>query len=273
MFGAILAFMTFYWRMKMSETARYTALVTKNAQQAANDMSKVLQVEIVEEQEKHEDLSKKKSNDFGLFSVYEMTRFTPSRNHHDVVPTRCCLLQPKPLPKGYLHAGLLASQCKDNEHARGGLYGCQGSDVDHPLWDRPRILYWTKPGNHIGFIIMYGLTFCFANFGPNATTFVVPAEIFPARLRSTCQGISSAAGKAGAIVGAGFLYLAQNKDPEKTDAGYPPDLGVRVTLMILGGVCTVGFFATFLVPESKGKSLEKMSGENEDEEEEKNINV
>ncbi|KAH7557201.1 hypothetical protein JRO89_XS11G0073000 [Xanthoceras sorbifolium] len=32
---------------------------------------------------------------------------------------------------------------------------------------------------------------------PNATTFIVPAEIFPARLRSTCHGISAAAGKTG----------------------------------------------------------------------------
>jgi PHS family inorganic phosphate transporter-like MFS transporter len=39
--------------------------------------------------------------------------------------------------------------------------------------------------NRIGFVVMYGFTFFFANFGPNATTFIVPAEIFPARLRST----------------------------------------------------------------------------------------
>ncbi|CAI0427187.1 unnamed protein product [Linum tenue] len=96
---------------------------------------------------------------------------------------------------------------------------------------------------------MYSLTFFFANFGPNAKTFVVPAEIFPARLRSTCHGISAAAGKAGAMVGAfGFLYAAQSTDPEKTDAGYPP-----------------GMLFTLLVPESKGKSLEELSGENEED--------
>ena len=33
MFGAIPAAMTYYWRMKMPETARYTALVAKNAKQ------------------------------------------------------------------------------------------------------------------------------------------------------------------------------------------------------------------------------------------------
>ncbi|KAJ0629493.1 putative ABC-type phosphate transporter [Helianthus annuus] len=55
--------------------------------------------------------------------------------------------------------------------------------------------HWTQHENRIGFVVMYSLTFFFANFGPNSTTFVVPAEIFPARLRSTCHGISAAAGK------------------------------------------------------------------------------
>ncbi|KAL5812179.1 hypothetical protein ACOSQ3_027129 [Xanthoceras sorbifolium] len=95
---------------------------------------------------------------------------------------------------------------------------------------------------------MYSLTFFFANFSPNATTFVVPAEIFPARLRSTCHGISAAAGKAGAMVGA-FGVLAA------TDA-----IGLRKVLIILGVVNFLGKMFTFLVPQSKGKSLEE-SGE------------
>ncbi|RLM64884.1 hypothetical protein C2845_PM16G02880 [Panicum miliaceum] len=49
MFGAIPALLTYYWRMKMPETACYTALVAKNAKQAASDMTQVLNVEIVEE--------------------------------------------------------------------------------------------------------------------------------------------------------------------------------------------------------------------------------
>lgn len=31
------------------------------------------------------------------------------------------------------------------------------------------------------FVALYSLTFFFANWGPNATTFVIPAEIFPAK--------------------------------------------------------------------------------------------
>ncbi|GLU07716.1 hypothetical protein SLE2022_246640 [Rubroshorea leprosula] len=125
--------------------------------------------------------------------------------------------------------------------------------------------HWTHKENGIGFVVMYSLTFFFANFGLNATTFVVPAEVFPARFRSTCHGISAAAGKLGAIVGAfGFLYLAQNQDKAKADAGYPAGIGVKNSLLVLGGINALGFLFTFLVPESKGKSLEEISGENED---------
>jgi PHS family inorganic phosphate transporter-like MFS transporter len=35
---------------------------------------------------------------------------------------------------------------------------------------------------------------------------------------------------------------------------------------MLAGCNVIGFLFTFLVPESKGKSLEELSGENEDEE-------
>ena len=62
------------------------------------------------------------------------------------------------------------------------------------------ILYHRLSENQIGFVVMYPFTFFFANFGPDSTIFIIPAEIFPPRLRSTCHGISAVAGKAGAIV-------------------------------------------------------------------------
>ncbi|RYR77290.1 hypothetical protein Ahy_A01g001736 isoform F [Arachis hypogaea] len=128
--------------------------------------------------------------------------------------------------------------------------------------------HWTLKENRIGFVVLYSLTFFFANFGPNSTTFVVPAEIFPARFRSTCHGISSASGKLGAMIGTfGFLYLAQSPDKTKTDAGYPPGIGIKNSLLVLGVVNILGFLFTFLVPEPKGKSLEEISGEHEQEDE------
>ncbi|PKI48260.1 hypothetical protein CRG98_031343 [Punica granatum] len=88
MFGAIPAAMTYYWRMKMPETARYTALVAKNAKKAAADMSKVLHVEIQAEEEKVERLTQEQSNNFGLFSK----EFARRHGLHLVGTTTTCIL-------------------------------------------------------------------------------------------------------------------------------------------------------------------------------------
>ena len=37
-------------------------------------------------------------------------------------------------------------------------------------------------------------------FGPNATTWLLPGEVFPTDIRATCHGISAATGKVGALV-------------------------------------------------------------------------
>jgi len=72
-----------------------------------------------------------------------------------------------------------------------------------------------QPTKKNGWIAMYAFCFFFANFGPNATTFIIPAELFPTEWKSTGHGFSAATGKAGAIVGAfGFLYAAQPKKGE-----------------------------------------------------------
>ena len=55
------------------------------------------------------------------------------------------------------------------------------------------------------FMILYGLTFLFSNFGPNATTYIIPGELFPTAIKATCHGISAAAGKVGAAVG-GYAF-------------------------------------------------------------------
>lgn len=82
----------------------------------------------------------------------------------------------------------------------------------------------------------------FFNFGPNATTFIVPGEVFPSRVRGTAHGISAAVGKLGAILsGVLFNYLASDK------------IGVANTLWIFFGCSILGAIATFLlVPETKG---------------------
>ncbi|KAF8093103.1 hypothetical protein N665_0390s0011 [Sinapis alba] len=300
MAGALPAAITYYWRMKIPETARYTALVAKNIKQAIEDMLKVLQVDLeADRQIAAQQIVRDPKTDYGLFSKGFLRRHglpflgtTSTWFLLDIAFYSQNLFQ----KEIFSEIGWIPKATTMN--AINEVYKIARAQILIALWStipgywftvafidimgRFTIQlmgfffmtvfmfalalpyeYWTKPGNDIGFVIIYSLTFFFANFGPNVTTFVVPAEIFPARLRTTCHGISAAAGKGGAIVGAfGFLYAAQSKDKTKTDAGYPPGIGVKNSLIVLGFINFFGMIMTFLVPESKGKSLEELSGEN-----------
>ncbi|KAF5738931.1 putative inorganic phosphate transporter 1-7 [Tripterygium wilfordii] len=301
MVGALPAALTYYWRMKMPETARYTALVAKNMKQAASDMSKVLNMEIEAEQ-KVEAVQDKQANVFGLFSKEFLSRhglhllgttttwflldiafYSQNLFQKDIFSAIGWIPPAKTMNAidevfRIARAQTLIALCSTVPGYwftvafidKIGRFAIQmmGFFFMTVFMFALAIPYdhWTHKENRIGFVVMYSLTFFFANFGPNATTFVVPAEIFPARFRSTCHGISAASGKLGAMVGAfGFLYLAQNKDKSKTDAGYPPGIGVKNSLIVLGVVNFLGMLFTLLVPESKGRSLEEISGENDDE--------
>jgi MFS transporter, PHS family, inorganic phosphate transporter len=97
----------------------------------------------------------------------------------------------------------------------------------------------------IPFLIIYGLSFFFTEFGPNATTFVYPSEVFPVRVRTTGHGIAAAMGKLGGFFGVFiFPYLLNWKGllGAESAAAIASVIGVIVTLTML--------------PETKGKSLE-----------------
>ncbi|GAN09797.1 phosphate transporter [Mucor ambiguus] len=103
------------------------------------------------------------------------------------------------------------------------------------------------------FIVLYTITQLFFNFGPNTTTFIVPGECFPTRYRSTAHGISAASGKVGAIVAqVGFGLL---KDIGGTNKW------INHLLQIFAFFMLTGLASSFLIPETKGKSLEELSGE------------
>ncbi|XP_026401024.1 probable inorganic phosphate transporter 1-7 [Papaver somniferum] len=313
MFGAIPAAMTFYSRSKMPETARYTALVAKDAKKASAEMSKVLhheieitpwpqilvEPEIIVEQEIVETET---GNSFGLFSLQFLSRhglhllgttstwffldiafYSQNLFQKDIYSAVGWIDKPRKMnaiEEVYFIARLqtFIALCST---VPGYWFTVALIDRIGRFWIQLvgffmmtvfmlglAIPYhhWTQPENEIGFLVMYSLTFFFANFGPNSTTFILPAEIFPSRFRSIFHGISAAAGKAGAIIGAfGFLYLAQDKDPKKADPGYPAGIGLKNALIVLGFVNFLGMLCTLLVPESKGKSLEEMSGEKQEE--------
>ncbi|KAL2137092.1 hypothetical protein VTI74DRAFT_9698 [Chaetomium olivicolor] len=62
-----------------------------------------------------------------------------------------------------------------------------------------------KPGAPATVVCVAICHFMF-NFGANTLTFLIPAEIFPTCYRSTCHGISAAAGKLGSIVAVLVVY-------------------------------------------------------------------
>ncbi|OCT46997.1 putative inorganic phosphate transporter [Cladophialophora carrionii] len=97
-----------------------------------------------------------------------------------------------------------------------------------------------------GLIAIFTLAQLFLNMGPNCTTFLLPVEVFPTRVRGTAHGIAAASGKAGAIVTA-FSFA------QLTDA-----IGLSAVLGILAGIMALCAACTLLIPETKGRTLDEI---------------
>lgn len=93
----------------------------------------------------------------------------------------------------------------------------------------------------LGFVIFNLMV----NIGPNATTYLLPAEVFPTRLRSTGHGYAAACGKVGATIGVFFL-------PSAIAA-----FGLGNTMIAIAIFCLVGAVITLMFRiETKGMALE-----------------
>ncbi|KAG8390373.1 hypothetical protein BUALT_Bualt01G0076700 [Buddleja alternifolia] len=286
MLGALPALLTYYWRMKMPETGRYTALIEGNAKQAASDMGRVLQIEIQSDNDKIAQFNA--ANEYKLFS----NEFFVRHGRHLIGTMTTWFL----LDIAFYSQNLTQ---KDIFPVMGLTNKAENVSALREMFETSRAMfviallgtfpgYWftvafiEKIGRFyiqlVGFLMMsifmliiglkydylankehkwtfatlYGLTFFFANFGPNSTTFVLPAELFPTRVRSTCHAFSAAAGKAGAMVGAfGMQNYTQDGNKGK----------IKKAMILLAFTNLAGFFCTFLLTETKGRSLEEISGE------------
>lgn len=98
------------------------------------------------------------------------------------------------------------------------------------------------------FLLVYGITYFFIEFGPNETTFVYPSEIFPTSIRGTADGISAAGGKIGAFVAALMMPTIVK------DLGLPDAMGILAVVSLLGVALTL-----WALPEPMGKTLEDAS--------------
>ena len=90
----------------------------------------------------------------------------------------------------------------------------------------------------------YLSTFFFYNFGPNATTFCLPAETFHPNCRVMFNGISAACGKVGAVVGASLFALVLDEE------------GLRGVLIGCGVLSLTGVIITSIfVQDMRGKTV------------------
>ncbi|WP_249010236.1 MFS transporter [Conexibacter sp. DBS9H8] len=99
------------------------------------------------------------------------------------------------------------------------------------------------------FLILFGASYFFAEFGPNTTTFVLAGEVYPTSARTTCHGISAGIAKLGAFIG---VYLF----PHLTKS-----FGVSGAMEFSAGMALIGLLLTTLLPEPAGQTLEQVSGE------------
>jgi len=99
----------------------------------------------------------------------------------------------------------------------------------------------------VPFLLVYGVSYFFTEFGPNMTTFVLPSELFPVTMRTTGHGISAGIGKLGAFIGVFLFPVLQSS------------LGLRGTLALTAGVSALGFALTLVLPEPAGLSLDDIT--------------
>lgn len=108
---------------------------------------------------------------------------------------------------------------------------------------------WAGVTNHVstaGLMTLFTLSQLVLNAGPNCTTFLLPVEVFPTRVRGTAHGITAASGKAGAVLTAfAFGTVAER-------------IGIIGVLGLFSGIMALVTAVTFLIPEPKGKSIDEI---------------
>ncbi|OGV45041.1 MAG: hypothetical protein A2017_05835 [Lentisphaerae bacterium GWF2_44_16] len=85
------------------------------------------------------------------------------------------------------------------------------------------------------------------NMGPNATTFILPVELFPTAVRASGHGFAAALAKTGAAAGVFLLPVLS------------AEWGISKVLLLLAVTAFAGFIITwFFRVETKGKSLDEL---------------
>ena len=101
-------------------------------------------------------------------------------------------------------------------------------------------------------LVFIGFAFfnTFMNAGPNATTYALPAEVFPSEIRAAGDGFAAASAKLGAALGVFLFPILMS------------EIGTSAVLFITAGACALGFVVTWALRiEPRGRSLNEVSGQ------------
>ena len=99
-------------------------------------------------------------------------------------------------------------------------------------------------------VTLYLLSSFVGQLGPNCTTFLIPAEIFPTEQRTYCHGVCAAAGKVGALMAA-VMFHNFSAAGESSSSSSPENL-----FFISGGTSFLAALVThWFIPETSGLDL------------------
>ncbi len=269
-FGAIPAIAVIYLRRKLPETPRYSLLVKNNTDEA-NKAKEVLGVKNAEKVK-----ASTKVTNFSIFirSYWKTLAITMSTWFIlDIAyygtgiyssPIVSTILPSTTLPMKVLIAGLpfmvgffgyFTAVALLDKIGRKTIQ-IQGFFMMAILYIIVSSVMITKGTKVVGFTIpvdlaflLYSLTFFFIDFGPNQTTFILPAELFPVKYRTTGHGLSAAAGKIGAAISTFFFPILIL------------EIGIKDLLLLLALISITGGFISFFLKETMKKSLEDASNE------------
>lgn len=104
----------------------------------------------------------------------------------------------------------------------------------------------------VPFLFLYGISYFFAEFGPNTTTFILSAELYPVSVRTTAHGMSAGVAKIGAFIGV-FLFPVLTRS-----------LGLQGTFIITFVFSALGMLLTLTLPEPANQSIENLTSVKKD---------
>jgi len=138
----------------------------------------------------------------GVWFLYDVVSYGTSLHSTTIFPARAGVasasvilyINALALP-GFAAAIFLASRAHIK---RLQFYGFLGMTVSFGLM---ALLYNKDNRTGIAYLSIFALQRCMDAMGPGASTFIIPGQIYPTRIRATAFGISAATGKVGAVIG------------------------------------------------------------------------